>query len=42
MDIILHQERISKYYNLGNAGVKFKVGDKVLKKNMKDASRLEK
>ena len=36
------QERMSKYYNLGNVGVKFKVSDKVLKKNMKDASRLEK
>ena len=36
------QERMSKYYNLRNARIKFKVGDKVLKKNMKDTSRLEK
>ena len=36
------QERMSKYYNLQNVGVKFKVGDKVPKKNVKDTSRLEK
>ena len=33
---------MSKYCNVRNVGVKFKVGDKVLKMNIKDATRLEK